>query len=95
MLSRGWFPVRLWIVSLALFGGGFIARIVLELDDNVGFTYPAAVELQGYCYLGGLLMLLLWTVAQAHSILQRLIGVALLVLSSFVSLLAILSSVPK
>jgi hypothetical protein len=87
--------IRLWVVSLALFVGGFAARVVANAKvDDVGSTYPAVVSLQGLAYMAGFAFWVAWLEWQAgpgRTMPGCLVGVALAVFS----FLALLSSIPK
>lgn len=82
--------VRLWVISLALFVGGFLARVILVDFGDVAFGYPAAEEIQFYCYGAAVLVLF------ASSLLNRDLyhGCGTLVLA-VVAGFVILLTIPK
>lgn len=53
-------PVRLWLVSLLLFAGGFVGKLVLEGGGRPGQGYPVVVLWQIGWYAAGLVTWFVW-----------------------------------
>lgn len=87
--------VRLWVVSLALFAGGFASRVAARVFvDNVAWSYPLEVGIQWYAYLAGLTVWVGWLVMQATPG-RRGLGCMFGLLLAAAAFVAVLSSIPK
>jgi hypothetical protein len=87
--------LRLWVVSLALFVGGFASRLALDAQGDVGSSYPAAVAIQWYAYGAGLVVWAAWWALQAPPGRGSALGCLAGVLLAIASLFAVISSIPK
>lgn len=87
--------VRLWLVSLACFAGGYVGSLAVNAGvGNVGWSYPIEVEIQWYSYLAGLATWLLWLALQAEWRLVPL-GCLIWVVLAVASFIFLISSIPK
>lgn len=84
--------VRLWLVSLLLFAGGFVGKLVMEGGKGPDQGYPLVMLWQMGWYGAGLLVWLWWWNAQARGeTLGCWIGLGLAV----AAVIAVMSSSPK
>ncbi len=87
--------VRLWIVSLAFFVAGFVGRFIVNYEvGNVAWSYPIEIGVQWNSYLAGMAVWLGWLVFQAGPK-QKAPGCFVGVVLAFVSVVAMISSLPK
>lgn len=95
MSRRFWFlRVRLWAVSIVLFVGGFVGRLVVDAQGDVAYSYQYAVDLQCCAYGAGLYLLGMWAVLAVWRD-RWTTGCAIWIVVAFASAIAVLSSVPK
>jgi hypothetical protein len=95
MTSPSGLKLRLWVVALALFAIGAIARSVFLYQGNEAYSYPYAVEFQLYPYGAALAVLALWILFQTRRARQLAIGCVLWLFMAIASVAAVLSSIPK
>src|SRR5690348_6949011 len=87
--------VRLWVISLALLAGGFAWSVAVRAwVDNVDYSYPLEVEIQGYAYLAGLLLWTAWVAGKAQPG-RRGSGCLLGLVLAIACFFALISSIPK
>lgn len=84
--------VRLWLVSLLLFAGGFVGKLVMEGGKPPDQGYPGVMMWQMGWYAAGLVVWLWWCNTQARGWKW---GYPLGLAFTLAALLAVCSSSPK
>jgi hypothetical protein len=86
--------LRLWLVALTLFAGGFAARLILDAQEAGAFSYPYAIVFQVWTYGLGLAVWAMWCATRVTP--GRYAGGCLLgLLLAIAAFVAILTSIPK
>ena len=87
--------LRFWLVSLALFVGGFGSRRIITASDDAAFTYPYAIVIQMGAYGAAMFAWVVWWVHQAPSGWRAAPGCLGGILLVFASFYAIISTIPR
>jgi hypothetical protein len=87
--------LRLWVISLLLFAGGFAGRVATNAwIDNIAYSYPLEVGIHFLAYGAGLAVWGSWWALQAQPD-RRGLGCLLGLVLAAAAFITILSSVPK